>query len=68
MRKLFLYYSAFLIWILKIIFWLSIILIPIERLLSDDYNCWREPFYEARITNLTRKDIIIRKIRKNEKK
>lgn len=48
MRRLFMYYVAFLMWIVKIILWISIILIPIERLLSDDYDEWKSPFKYAK--------------------
>lgn len=41
------YFLALLVWLIKILLWISIIGIAIERYLSDN-NCWFEkPFEEA---------------------
>lgn len=45
MKKILFYYIALLTWIAKIIMWVTIILIPVERHLSETYEAWRKPFY-----------------------
>ena len=44
MKKILFYYLAFIIWILKIMLFITIIGIPIERILSDHFDLWGEPF------------------------
>lgn len=41
------YYLALLTWILKIILWVSIVGIPMEIYLRDNYEWFEDPFYEA---------------------
>lgn len=41
------YFIAFGIWILKILMWATIILIPVERYLTDRFHYWYMPFIEA---------------------
>ena len=41
------YFIAFLIWIIKILLWISLIGIPVERYMSDKYSAFSEPFYWA---------------------
>lgn len=41
------YYIALGIWILKILMWVTIILIPVERYLKDRFDYWHKPFLEG---------------------
>lgn len=41
------YFLAFIFWIIKIILWISIIGIPIERYLADRIGWFYKPFAEA---------------------
>ena len=41
------YYLAFIIWISKILLWISIIGIPIDLYLTNNTNWFDEPFKEA---------------------
>ena len=41
------YFLALLIWITKIVLWLTIIGIPVERYLADNYSMFNAPFFYA---------------------
>lgn len=46
------YFIALFVWKIKIILWLSILGIPIERYLSDKVDFFSRPFKHARIKNI----------------
>ena len=45
--KIFFYYLALLTWILEIIMFASIVLIPIVLILREESDWWQKPFEEA---------------------
>ena len=47
LKEILFMYIALIIWIAKIIMFLSIVLIPIAILLIDKYQWWKEPFDTA---------------------
>lgn len=45
------YFLAFLIWILEIVMFASIVLIPVVMYLRDNYDWFERPFNEASYTD-----------------